>query len=244
MATYVVSHIHGQYDMFIELLDKINLKETDALFVLGDILDRSTHPIKTIRKIMSMSNAICIIGNHELMALECLDFFVHEATGGNVGKLDDRELASQIDWQLNGGFSTIEEFKLLDLETKVAVINFLKKMLAYARVSVNGNNYLLVHGGLGNFIFYKSIEDYSLDELVWTRVDYDVRYFKDTYVVVGHTPTQMIKDNPKSGFIYRKNNNIAIDCGAYYGGRLAALCLDTGVEYYSSPNTQNKKGFY
>ena len=61
--------------MFIELLDKINLKETDALFVLGDILDRSTHPIKTIRKIMSMSNAICIIGNHELMALECLDFF-------------------------------------------------------------------------------------------------------------------------------------------------------------------------
>ena len=29
----------------------------------------------------------------------------------------------------------------------------------------------------------------------------------------------------------------AIDCGASYpGGRLAALCLDTGKEYYSSSN--------
>ena len=30
MATYVISDIHGQYDMFIELLDKIKLKEKDT----------------------------------------------------------------------------------------------------------------------------------------------------------------------------------------------------------------------
>ena len=28
MATYVISDIHGQYNMFIELLDKIDLKDT------------------------------------------------------------------------------------------------------------------------------------------------------------------------------------------------------------------------
>ena len=28
MATYVISDIHGQYNMFIELLDKIDLKES------------------------------------------------------------------------------------------------------------------------------------------------------------------------------------------------------------------------
>ena len=27
MAAYVISDIHGQYDMFMELLDKIKLKE-------------------------------------------------------------------------------------------------------------------------------------------------------------------------------------------------------------------------
>ena len=40
MATYVISDIHGQYNMFIELLDKSDLKDTDTLYILGDVLDR------------------------------------------------------------------------------------------------------------------------------------------------------------------------------------------------------------
>ena len=36
MATYVISDIHGQYNMFIELLDKIDLKDTDTLYISGD----------------------------------------------------------------------------------------------------------------------------------------------------------------------------------------------------------------
>lgn len=31
MATYVISDIHGQYDMFMELLEKIPLKDSDTL---------------------------------------------------------------------------------------------------------------------------------------------------------------------------------------------------------------------
>lgn len=59
----------------------------------------------------------------------------------------------------------------------------------------------------------------------------------DKYVITGHTPTQAIRNNPNPGYIYRQNNHIAIDCGATYpGGRLAAICLDTGEEYYSEPN--------
>lgn len=73
MATYVISDIHGQYNMFIELLDKIDLKDTDTLYILGDVLDRGPHPIKTIRKLMEMPNAICLVGNHEFMAMKCLE---------------------------------------------------------------------------------------------------------------------------------------------------------------------------
>ena len=40
--------------------------------------------------------------------------------------------------------------------------------------------------------------------------------------------------NPKPGYIYKKNHHIAIDCGSFIpGGRLAAICLDTGEEFYS-----------
>ncbi len=66
--------------MFIELLEKIKLQETDTLYILGDILDRGPHPVKLLRKLMEMPNAICIAGNHELMALPCLEFLRKEIT--------------------------------------------------------------------------------------------------------------------------------------------------------------------
>ena len=237
IATYVISDIHGQYDMFMELLDKIKLKETDRLYILGDIIDRGMHPIKTLRKIMEMPNAICMVGNHELMALKCLKFLMKEITNISIEELDIEMLNDLVTWQYNGSKSTINEFSQLDPETKQEVIDFINEFLVYEEVSINNKNYLLVHAGLGNYSPEKDIEDYSLHELVWTGADYNVRYFEDTYVITGHTPTQTIADNSRPGYIYQRNNHIAIDCGACYsGGRLAALCLDTGEEYYSTPN--------
>ncbi len=37
MATYVISDIHGEYERFMELLEEIELKDTDTLYVLGDV---------------------------------------------------------------------------------------------------------------------------------------------------------------------------------------------------------------
>lgn len=72
MAVYVMSDIHGEYGMFMEVLQKIQLKEDDTLYILGDILDRGPNPIKIIRKLMEMPNVICMVGNHELMAVNQL----------------------------------------------------------------------------------------------------------------------------------------------------------------------------
>lgn len=135
----------------------------------------------------------------------------------------------------SGSKSTIDEFCQLDVKAKQEVIEFIKDFVVYEEVSVNDKDYLFVHAGLGNYSPEKEIEDYSLHELLWMRADYDVQYFEHTYVVTGHTPTQTIEGNPHPGYIYQKNHHIAIDCGAHYpGGRLAALCLDTGEAYYST----------
>lgn len=194
MATYVMADIHGEYEMFMEILDQINLKETDTLYVIGDILDRGPHPIKTLLKLMEMQNAICLVGNHELMALECLEFLCREITEESIESLDKETVDNLITWQMNGSVTTTDEFHKLDKETR--------------------------------------------EELVWNRADYDTQYFEDTYVITGHTPTQAI-EGAIPGSIYRNNNHIAIDCGSCFpGGRLAALCLDTDEEFYSSYNTE------
>ena len=239
MATYAVSDIHGEYDLFMELLDKICFSDRDTMYILGDILDRGPHPIRTVLKIMEMPNVICLVGNHELMALECLEFLMQEITDDSIGGIDEAIIGNLLTWQRNGSKPTIDEFHALNREMQMEVIEFLREFVIYEEVALNGKNYLLVHSGLGNYRQDKRIEEYSLKELVWDRADYEIQYFPDRYVVTGHTPTQYIKDNPHKGRIFRKNNHIAIDCGAAMpGGRLAAFCLETGEAFYSSDNTK------
>ena len=237
IATYVISDIHGEYDLFMELLDIIKLKETDTLYILGDILDRGPHPIKVLLRLMEMPNVVCIVGNHELMALECLEFLCKEITEEAIAGIDSEMVDNLLSWQMNGSVTTTDEFHKLDPETRQDVIDFIKDFLIYEELTVGGKNYLLVHGGLGNYSPEKEMEDYSIKELVWDRADYETQYFEDVYVVTGHTPTQGIEGNPRPGYIYRANNHIAIDCDCCQsGGRLAAICLDTGEEFYSSTN--------
>jgi serine/threonine protein phosphatase 1 len=233
MATYVISDIHGEYDKFIALLQKIDLKDEDTLYILGDVLDRGPHPIKTLLKLMEMPNVICIVGNHELMALECLKFLSKEITEENVDRLDREMVENLANWQYNGSKPTIDEFRALSPDRRQDVIDFLGEFVIYEEVTVGTRDFLLVHAGLGNFSPEKEMEDYSLHDLIWERADYNTQYFNDKFVVTGHTPTQLIEENPDPGYIYKNNKHIAIDCGAHFpGGRLAAICLDTLEEYY------------
>ena len=185
--------------------------EKHTLYVLGDILDRGPHPIQIILKLMEMPNVVCLTGNHELMALECLEFLMQEITEISIEKVDEKMLENLVTWQHNGSKSTIDEFRALSREMQYEVIEFIKDFMIYEELKVNGRDYLLVHGGLGNYYPGKEIEEYSLKELIWDRAEYDIQYFEDTYVVTGHTPTQGIMGNLRPGYVYRENHHIAID---------------------------------
>ena len=53
---YVMSDIHGMYDKYIEMMDLIDLKETDTLYILGDIIDRGVNSMKILQDMMKRSN--------------------------------------------------------------------------------------------------------------------------------------------------------------------------------------------
>ncbi len=234
MATYVISDIHGQYDMFTRLLEIIDLKESDRLYILGDVLDRGPHPIQTMMKLMEMTNVTCIVGNHELMALECLEFMMQEITEETIRSCDEIMIENILTWQINGSGTTIDEFQKLDHDQQQDVLDYIREFEVYEELSTGGRDFLLVHAGLGDYWPGKSMEEYSLHELVWTRAEYDIKYYEDKYVVTGHTPTQGIPGNPRPGYVFKQNNHIAIDCGCNRrDGRLAAICLDTLEEFYA-----------
>lgn len=232
MSTYVISDIHGEYDLFMALLKKIHFSDEDILYVLGDVLDRGPHPIKVLLKMMEYSNIIPMVGNHEVMALSCMKYLMADENGKHPQEVPDAVVESYHNWSMNGSHTTIAEFEKLSQEMQEEVYEYLMEFSVYEMVYAAGKKFLLVHAGLGNYSPEREIEDYTLDELVWDRAQYDIAYFPDTYVISGHTPTQNIEENKRGGYIYRANRHIAIDCGACFGGQLACLCLETDEEYY------------
>ena len=186
-------------------------------------------------KLMTMPNAICIAGNHEVMALECLEFLLQEISDKAIENLDQVMLDKLVTWQYNGASTTINEFRKLSVSEREDVIAFIQDFSAYEEMSVGEKEYLLVHAGLGNFSQEKDLSEYTIHDLVWDRGVLGEKYFDDVITITGHTPTMGIPGNPHPGYIFKLNNRIYIDCGACFpGGRLAAFCLDTGEEFYSS----------
>ena len=231
MAIYVMSDIHGNYEKYIQALNKINLKDNDTLFILGDILDRGSQSIKILQDMMYRYNVIPIIGNHEIMAYSILKVVFQKIVDEDINKLDEEFLEDISLWFEDGGEATFEEFKALSKKDMEKILDYLKEFEAYEEIRVNDVDYILVHAGLGNFREDKKLYEYSLDELIFTRTDYSKPYYKDKIVITGHTPVQVIT-NKKSDKIYKANNHIAIDCGCGYGGNLGVLCLDTMEEIY------------
>lgn len=233
MSTYVMSDLHGYYFEYCNMLQKINFSDDDKLYIIGDVLDRGPYPISIVLDIMDRPNVVCLAGNHEHMAMECLPTLMKEITQESVQELNEDIVEALLDWQYNGSTTTMSEFQCLNAEQRKSVIEYLGNLDLYDEIQVNDQKYLLVHAGLGNYSPDKELDEYEMHELLWERADYDTQYFEDKIVISGHTPTCFIEGNDKPGYIFKKNNHIAIDCGVgIEGGHMGCICLETLEEFY------------
>ena len=67
--TYAISDIHGCYDKYIAMLKKIDFKDSDLLYVVGDVVDRGEQPIRVLKDMCLRPNVFPIMGNHDYIAL-------------------------------------------------------------------------------------------------------------------------------------------------------------------------------
>lgn len=227
---YAISDIHGNYDLYIKMLDKISFNDNDTLYVLGDCIDRGPKPIDILLDMMERPNVIPIIGNHDHRMLAVLSRI----------KLNSLEEAKNYaktnqdidDWFYDGGSVTISEYVKLDDERKDKILKYLNKFKVMEAFSIGKNSFFLSHTAP-----YKAkmnnLNKTTLLDFTWGEIEYNKRYFDDGYLVSGHTPTGLI-DRDYRGRIYQKNGHIAIDCGAFFTGVLGCVCLDTLEEFYVS----------
>ena len=233
---YAVSDLHGCYDRYRKLLDKLNLGEQDTLYVLGDALDRGPEGFRILSDMASRPQVVGLLGNHEAMALDALPGLLGslENSCSSMSRADRSNVSL---WFCNGGEASLRDFLRLDKGQRQEIWAYMRSLPLYREVKAGGRDFLLVHGGLEHFSPSRSLADYHRDEIVWCRPEPDTVYFPDRCVVLGHTPTQLLYDavghGSAQGKIYRTESFIDIDCGCVYsGGRLGCLCLDTMEEIY------------
>lgn len=229
---YAVSDVHGCYDKYKALLKKINLGPDDTLYVLGDVIDRGPDGFKIMLDMAQQSNVVNLLGNHEAMALNAIPRILAAAEENGEVTLTGDDARVVKHWFQNGGEFSLTDFLRLNGEQGQIVWKYMRDMPLYKEVEAGGQQYVLVHGGLGGFSPSRPLDDYAPDEILWCRPEEDTVYYPDKYVVFGHTPVQLVRPG-KPAKIYRRNHWINIDCGCVYrSGRLACLCLDTMEDIY------------
>ncbi len=223
---YAVSDIHGCYDKYIKLLERIAFTDDDTLYILGDIVDRGEKGIEILTDAAKRKNVVPLKGNHDYLAHRLLKEMCNYS-GGEIPK-KQAELLNM--WISDGGMTTLNGFRRLPREKQSFILSYLGSFSIYEELTINDNLFFMAH----------TVPDkermQNFNQLIWHEFivgepEYDKTYFSDRIIVTGHTPTRLI-DKSYRDRIFVKNNHIALDCGAVFGGPLGCICLDTFEEFY------------
>lgn len=225
---YVLSDVHGEYDRYLAMLNRIQFSDDDILYVIGDVIDRAPDGVLVLKDIMARPNVQMLLGNHEQM---CLD------TIGPNYQYGARQL-----WQENGGSSTYRHLIYkTSKEDRHRILEFLERLPRALDVEVGGRNFHLVHAWPGD----------TDDCRLWSRPsqDWENPFSDDRCVIIGHTPVcylerpkdycDFLDEVSEAGShlkIFHAAHFIDIDCGC--GNRtpvrrLACLRLEDMKEFYT-----------
>ena len=226
MSVYAMSDLHGCYEKYIKMLDEINLCDGDTLYILGDVVDRGDGGIKILQDMMNRNNIMPIRGNHDFLAYRMLKMLTQSSY-----MYDEDELAEHFQmWLYDGGMPTLNAFNELTSQEQRMVLAYLSTFLIYKEIEICGKTYFLSHT-VPEKSKMLDFENVTPNDLVFGNPEYGKVYFNNKIIVTEHTPTVFIDEN-SLGKIYKRNNHIAIDCGAVFGNPLGCICLNTLQEFY------------
>lgn len=120
MAVYVTSDAHGHLRALDRVLEQVSLGTDDALFVLGDMIDRGPEPAGVLKLVHSLPNAHVLLGNHERMMLDVL-----------VGGGDELDALT---WDMNGGYTTSGALEALPREEYLELVDWVANLPLFAVV--------------------------------------------------------------------------------------------------------------
>ncbi|HOP00407.1 MAG TPA: metallophosphoesterase family protein [Bacteroidales bacterium] len=209
---FAIGDIHGCFETFHELvINRIRIKKSDRLILLGDYIDRGPRSREVTDLIMDLIkkgfDVTPLAGNHEAMLLE---------------SYTDPGMIYQ--WYMNSGETTLQSMGVDDVR-KIGkeYLDFFSDMKFFE----SAGDFLFVHAG-----FNDNLDDPFSDtyHMIWSsHPSYSNPLLSGKTIVHGHRPktTEFVKQK-----ITERSGVIPIDTGCVYGrelgyGFLSALEVNT-----------------
>lgn len=229
--TYIIGDICGNKEKYEKMLEKLSPRETDAVFVIGNVLC-GEKGIEILRDMMYRANIFPVLGKQEYYAKRLLPLIAqYGSTEKAAESISDEEKELLKGWLGTKCEKTVSDFLALDEEGREAILDYLSEFAPYEEITEGGKTFVIASSGIRNFNEDTPLEDYTEEDFVFAQTDYTTPYFSDRYLVTGNKPTAMIS-REFTGKVYSKKRHLAIDCGTLYGGNLAAVCLNPLKVYY------------
>ena len=237
MSVWAFSDIHGQRDLFDQVMAKIGPE--DKVFFLGDAIDRGPDGWAILKELINNPRVTYIKGNHEDMMCNALRYFPNYSIWSR-----DMQV-----WDWNGNTPTLEAIDSDDENTVKNILQKVNNLPVYATYTNQfGDIFWLSHAGCD--YTKDGLDSLSYEDLIWDRNHFiSNKWFHDDpdnlYIVHGHTPIPLLleemsmynDDIPRDGevepgaYYYAGGHKIDIDCGAHFTGVTVLLNLDTFEEY-------------
>lgn len=233
---YVISDIHGQFDLFQQLLRDFD-PMLHQLVLIGDLNDRGPRSKECLllgMELVQKQGCIYLRGNHEQYLLQFLQ--------------DPEEIAER--YWLNGGKETVNsllhpgatqeysptEIALMIRSRYKELIQFLTDLPYY----YEWEKYVFVHAGID--LTKADWHQTSLRDFIWIREPFlNGKNHTGKVIVFGHTITSSLHGDGQTTDLWFSDDKIGIDGGAIFGGSVHGVIFNPesliqDIEY------QNMKG--
>ena len=246
MATYVISDIHGCFDEFQQMLDKIDMSDVDRLILAGDYIDRGPKSLEMLRWLENKQDNVTLIkGNHDVEFVEYVRLLEQIDKKNNLmTDLDSNEdirvlldsvlyvfkQKSPVGLLYFDYYGTVTDLitnKGVSLREMIKWADMIDGWSYYERFEAGGRQCVVVHAGFcEEKDLYKSRYSFIEDFYIYAREEaLDVGGIRNGMIIFGHTPTiakdSLFSSGGKVFKYYDKRKDCLfynIDCGCGYKG--------------------------
>ena len=235
--TYVISDIHGCYDEFQKMLQKIEFSDSDTLILAGDYVDRGNKNVEMMRWIEDCPDYVfCLKGNHDVEFVENVNIMLsidrQEELCTDYSSVEDAAiLYDTVKYFFSKG--KIENmsmyFDYYDgiiqmIRSGACLKDFVRwkkrieEMGYFKEVDINARRYIIVHAGYIERVEPIS-ERYSNRENFYLYAREDGWQYggkEHSTIICGHTPTLLKNEFAyNNGKVFRHYDK-KLDCVFYH----------------------------